>query len=954
MSNRKIVHQVTFKHMKMNTRRTVISVIGIALMVMLLTVVFVGKDTAIRYFVDLAGAHSGKYHYAVYNINREKLEQIKGIEGVTETGVTEDLKYTEFEQTGNKLRPFLNIRRYSSQAIDWMNIKVAEGRLPENGNEIVISIDALDEGSSVKIGDTIKASTFRRFWTNHADSGFFVVNVPLFVVEAGQTCELPYNMGYIEFGKDGDDSFDSNMEEIREYTGFEQEYTVVGFIEQPSFENKGCAWYTAMSLVDEDTINNDTFNALLMTDTKKTPGDFELMLRDIAGDTNYDFNNTLLIFLGTSDDDSMNTIVNLALCFFLVLITLISVMLIYNVFALSYDERVRYLGMLASVGATGKQKRSSVYFEAFSMLLPAIPVGFLAGLGVAKVAAHFVAPIAQRIFVFDSAGVTDLEPVLVVKPASVIGIIVMSAVTVFISALIPARKIGKVGPIESIRGTGKKNGKHRKNSNPDKLIGTSPARMLSARFLKNDRSKSMGIIRAVAIFLLVTVVVNFTSSVLMQMLDFKLQDNHIYLKYYNSRQYVVNFYPSRRPDIDTEAVIEGIKDTEGVSDVEICKYSGTSLRVEDEELSDEYFDDVYEILSMFYEPGEYTREMFDEEQSRSEAGTYVGVYALDDKTFAELSGKVNAVSYEEGELPCILVNAAAVTTDEFIISGHKPSNYKYLEISDPFAAKTGEYIHTKPSSITRAEAIEYGYDIDEMAFPELELEGTLDLKVISKAGSNELDDYFIGTGNFQLQMIVPMSVAEYIDKVNCSPMNTDVFFNCDNEDSMKILSALTDQMNAEGTNIHMASTDARSYDFRQVIGFLLKTVLIVFTILASAICLLNVYSSVSALMTSRRKHFAILKSMGSTFRQIVAAELREGIGMLIRSVLAAAPVIALICFGFAKVLIRRFGYFTVTFPWGFTLILVLLITCALMIMTVTCLRRENKIDIINEIKRESV
>ena len=303
MSNRKIVHQVTFKHMKMNTRRTVISVIGIALMVMLLTVVFVGKDTAIRYFVDLAGAHSGKYHYAVYDINREKLEQIKGIEGVTETGVTEDLKYTEFEQTGNKLRPFLNIRRYSSQAIDWMNIKVAEGRLPENGNEIVISADALEEGSSVKIGDTIKASTFRRFWTNHADSGFFVVNVPLFVVEAGQTCELPYNMGYIEFGKDGDDSFDSNMEETREYTGFEQEYTVVGFIEQPSFENKGCAWYTAMSLVDESTINNDTFNALLMTDTKKTPGDFELTLRDIAGDSNYDYNNTLLIFLGTSDDD---------------------------------------------------------------------------------------------------------------------------------------------------------------------------------------------------------------------------------------------------------------------------------------------------------------------------------------------------------------------------------------------------------------------------------------------------------------------------------------------------------------------------------------------------------------------------------------------------------------------------------------------------------------------------
>ena len=42
MRNTKIVHRVTLKHMKMNARRTLISVIGIALMVMLLTCVFVG------------------------------------------------------------------------------------------------------------------------------------------------------------------------------------------------------------------------------------------------------------------------------------------------------------------------------------------------------------------------------------------------------------------------------------------------------------------------------------------------------------------------------------------------------------------------------------------------------------------------------------------------------------------------------------------------------------------------------------------------------------------------------------------------------------------------------------------------------------------------------------------------------------------------------------------------
>ena len=82
MRNTKIVHQVTLKHMKMNMKRTLISVIGIALMVMLLTTVLVGKDTAYRYFVDIASAKKGAYHYAVYNLDKEKLEKLKDLDEV--------------------------------------------------------------------------------------------------------------------------------------------------------------------------------------------------------------------------------------------------------------------------------------------------------------------------------------------------------------------------------------------------------------------------------------------------------------------------------------------------------------------------------------------------------------------------------------------------------------------------------------------------------------------------------------------------------------------------------------------------------------------------------------------------------------------------------------------------------------------------------------------------------
>ncbi len=64
----------------------------------------------------------------------------------------------------------------------------------------------------------------------------------------------------------------------------------------------------------------------------------------------------------------------------LVLIIAASVALIYNAFGMSVSERVRYLGMLASVGATRRQKRNSVYFEGALLGMVGIPAGILAGI----------------------------------------------------------------------------------------------------------------------------------------------------------------------------------------------------------------------------------------------------------------------------------------------------------------------------------------------------------------------------------------------------------------------------------------------------------------------------------------------------------------------------------------------------------------------------------------------
>ena len=81
----------------------------------------------------------------------------------------------------------------------------------------------------------------------------------------------------------------------------------------------------------------------------------------------------------------MNSEITRALYGFMAIILLIivfaSVFMIYDSFAVSYQQRARYLGMLASVGATRVQKRGSVYFEGFILGCIGIPIGILCGIG---------------------------------------------------------------------------------------------------------------------------------------------------------------------------------------------------------------------------------------------------------------------------------------------------------------------------------------------------------------------------------------------------------------------------------------------------------------------------------------------------------------------------------------------------------------------------------------------
>ena len=318
-----------------------------------------------------------------------------------------------------------------------------------------------------------------------------------------------------------------------------------------------------------------------------------------------------------------------------------------------------------------------------------------------------------------------------------------------------------------------------------------------------------------------------------------------------------------------------------------------------------------------------------------------------------MAKEVNAVSAGEGEIPCVVVTNMSISTDQFMMG--KARDFKYIEVNDPYKVQEGEDLPLYSTSLTRADAERYNVDWDEVPHPEIDLDGTpANFKVIKKVTTDEISNYLDGSGEVMLNIIVPMSVAEYIDKINVNELDTGIFFNCDNKNTLNMLASLCDQLYEQGGNAGVQQTNGTAAEFRDILAYLIRIVLIVFTAIASAICLLNVYSSISGLMVSRRKHFAVLKSMGSTFKQLLVTEIRESTGMLLASILIAFPITGIICYFLSKIFISRFGYFTIAFPWLESLGLIVFIAAAVLLMTYICVRRENKIDIIEEIKRESI
>lgn len=406
-----VFHSFTRQSLKKNRSRTIVTIIGILLSMALLTAVIQAVNSGLSYLRRSETLENGSYHGIYKDIPADELVSLLQNDVFKKTASTQLVGWAKID-TKNKYKPYLLVESMSDNYTDLVAVRLLNGRMPENENEIILPAHLRYNGDlNWTTGDTITLDLGRRI--SHAD----------------QT-ELSASTFYGE----------ENSETIVNTT--KKTYTVVGIYDRPdySIETINSPGYTAL------TVGGGTGSYNLFF-TIAHPSRYYPIMN--AQDIPYERadHSDLLVYSGSFRNGGLTQMLYGLVAILVFLITFGSISLIYNSFSISVSERTRQFGILKSVGATRKQIRHTVFYEALLLSAVGIPLGALVGC----IGIGITLWLLRDSFTFlASAGV---QMRLEISVPGLFLAAVVCLITTLISAWVPAVRAVKIPPIEAIRQT---------------------------------------------------------------------------------------------------------------------------------------------------------------------------------------------------------------------------------------------------------------------------------------------------------------------------------------------------------------------------------------------------------------------------------------------------------------------------------------------------------------------
>lgn len=930
-----LMKTLTLKNLKLNRKRTIVTIVGIILATALLSALVTLMSSFQYSMIEYQKQKGGDFHVKFSNVKMSELSEFKNNRNIESTFETMGMGFAKLDGCKNEDKPYAYVMATDEAGFERGCFKLIEGRMAKNEDEIVIPRHLKTNGRiDIKVGDEITLDVGKRYDSN--TEGVIWEN----------------------------SAYEHEAETLTDIVT--KHYKVVGIMERPDYgmEDYSAAGYTFVTYSDElAAIDNgtkseaDTTLTVYSRYTQKALRNKDAVTADIIGVDEKLFakaNNSSVEMTAEESDRFLKEMENAKYdiymngflisyeCVFPIdgtfkalftvatvvalIIILTSVYCIKNSFNISITEKIRQYGMLASVGATRRQIKSSVKTEAAMLGVVGIPVGTMSGILASLILVKVVNALSAGWLNFALSFHTSL-------PALILAVI-LSIATIYFSATGSARRAAKVTPLEAIRNTKEIKIKSAKLKTPA-IIGRiwGIGGVISYKNIKRNKKKYRTTVTSIVICSVTFIVISYFMSMAFSVVGMS----------YASVDYNIGINMSCKKDLDIEKLSELLSGIEGAEDYLVG--AGYYFDVDKPEYTKEY--------------GEYCGQLYDDSEDVSQEFL---ITVLNDKSYDKYASDAGIKNADTG---AILVNKGT-----FDVYNEKSSKYVKEEM-ELYKYKAGDTIRC-------------GYNVYEDAVDDDNaVEG--DTESSTEDNSGYVDEETINKG---VRKTVDVTIAGVTDKVptcyNGYGNTSLLFMNQKGFESLwadgksgnefkpgnAIYSAYVVAENADEYQDTLEKETAENPEYSQISFYVsnmdkqmrdeksLFTLLGVFAygliVVIALIGITNIINTLSTGMELRSREFATLRSIGMTDKQFAGMVRLESVFISVKALVIGVPLGILISYLLCVMMNRMDDAIIYEPPYKaiiLCIVVVIMLIYAIMKLSMTKLRHNN---IIETIKNENL
>lgn len=902
-----IFTKLTQRYLSKNKTRTIVTLIGIIVSMALFTAVIEGAYSGYQFLKNREIAVTGEWQVIMNNVNEEGLEEVKTNKQIEKYENVYTLGWAEVTNE-NDGKPYLLVQSLGDTEHALFPINLVSGRMPEKEDEILLPENFIANAKEkYQVGDTITLETGQRF------------------IEKEQLSE---NTPYQE------------KESLKNTT--KHTFTIVGIMERLPFEIEefSCPGYTCIT----NGFHTDNQKLFLTIHSPSKMQDF--LMRQTISDS-YVPHSDLLRFYGAFKASGERSVLIGLTTVLVLLIAYGSISLIYNSFSISISERIRQFGIMRSIGASNRQIRRMVLFEAFLLAIIGIVLGVIVGCVGIGVTLAWV----QNNFIVNIANKVGIGLRLVISPLPILIAVLICLVTTIIAAYIPAYKAIHKSAIEAIRQSDEiiiKPNEVKTSKLTQKLFGF--AGVMATKNFKRNKRKYRSTILSLALSVILFISAASLTQYVSRMLLIQSSNDH-------KMNVMYNVYTDEQEDVAQRFnMIKAIPEIQNIA------------------ITQKIFDEVYiqrnYIASEYWtaENQQYLRRIKDA------VGVNVELIFVDDDTFQNLckQNKIDSSSYFDETSPKgLLYNHViqqfirenkAIARDVSVIdtdANNVPMfvrEYKeiegYASLHEPYIKDGKQYYLFYP--------IEYieemkGYKNLDLRKAKLYPVEEIDIDIPLVAGAQIKENLFTLSRN-TMQLIYPRSMAttlftntdtNYIKRLS----NPEIGIQTDNH------AIVTQKLEKIKKDNGWSADQIYDFDRERQNNRMFILVINVFSygfiLLIGVISIANVFNTVSTNIILRRKEFAMLRSVGMSekgFQRMLNYECLIYGG---RSLAIGLPISFIFSFFIHYVINQmvQVDYFIPYISVLFAIAMVFVVVFITMLYTTRKIRRNN---VIEELRIENI